>query len=43
MDTPPLILGDACDVESVVPSQSAVRWIDITCGDDEEGGEASGG
>ena len=38
-DTPSLIPGDACDVDRVVPSQPAVRWIDMTCGDDEEGGE----
>ena len=38
-DVPSLILGDACGVDRVVPSQSAVRWIDMTCGDDEEGGE----
>ena len=32
---PSLILVDTCDVDHVVPCQSAVRWIDMTCGDDE--------
>ena len=32
-DIPSLILGDACDMDRVVPSQPAVRWIDVTCGE----------
>ena len=32
-------VGPRCDVDRVVPCQSAVRWIDMTRGDDEEGGD----
>ena len=39
LDIPSLIPVDTCDEDRVVPCQSAVRWIDMTCGDDEEGGE----
>ena len=35
-DIPSLNPVDRCDVDRVVPCQSAVRWIDMTCGDDEE-------
>ena len=42
-DTPSLIPGDAgeeeMDVDPDVKCQSAVRWIDMTCGDEEEGGD----
>ena len=38
-DIPSLILVHTCDVDRVVPCQSAVRWIDMTRGDDDEGGE----